>query len=249
MGSKQSLPTTMNMEDYKREEYSSLEIPEDVSYLHQIETTTETYTDLSLEVTWKIFDKNLKQYFVLKKLRITEKNTKAFHREIYILTRLLKHPGIIWVLRYFKSENYYFIIYNYFPGKPVLEYFVENPKKLTTTKIKQVAVQMLRVIQYMWRQGVIHRKINQKYVIFDGEQIVLSGFGDAALFDLTLLWSNEEKLQDFTQDNIHFCSLEMLQQKYDQQVDLWALGVLIYLLVTGKPLFPASNKNELMEKL
>jgi len=39
----------------------------------------------------------------------------------------------------------------------------------------------------------------------------------------------------------------VLGAPYDQAVDMWSLGCIIYELITGKPLFPAYDENELLE--
>ena len=35
--------------------------------------------------------------------------------------------------------------------------------------------------------------------------------------------------------------------QYDHAVDMWSLGCIVYELITGKPLFPAHDENELLE--
>ena len=39
----------------------------------------------------------------------------------------------------------------------------------------------------------------------------------------------------------------VLGNKYDHAVDMWSLGCIVYELITGKPLFPAKDENELIE--
>lgn len=71
---------------------------------------------------------------------------------------------------------------------------------------------------------------------------MLSGFGDASLFDINLLKNNVHKFSAFTQDNFHFASLDMMNMKYDEKVDIWAVGILTYLLFTGKLPFNGEDK-------
>ena len=39
----------------------------------------------------------------------------------------------------------------------------------------------------------------------------------------------------------------VLGVQYDHAVDMWSLGCIVYELITGKPLFPARDENELLE--
>lgn len=39
----------------------------------------------------------------------------------------------------------------------------------------------------------------------------------------------------------------VLGNKYDHAVDMWSLGCIVFELITGKPLFPAKDENELIE--
>ena len=39
----------------------------------------------------------------------------------------------------------------------------------------------------------------------------------------------------------------VLGNRYDTPVDIWSLGCIVYELITGRPLFPAKDENELIE--
>ena len=42
---------------------------------------------------------------------------------------------------------------------------------------------------------------------------------------------------------------EVFEQKYDQACDLWSLGVMLYILLTGKPLFNGRNSQQVFEDI
>lgn len=44
-------------------------------------------------------------------------------------------------------------------------------------------LELLTTLKYIHSQGVIHRNIDTKYLLFDGKNFVLVGFGKAALFN------------------------------------------------------------------
>ena len=48
---------------------------------------------------------------------------------------------------------------------------------------------------------------------------------------------------------IYYISPEVLEGKYDKLCDIWSLGVLLYILLTGIPPFYADNDLEIFKKI
>ena len=44
----------------------------------------------------------------------------------------------------------------------------------------------------------------------------------------------------------YYIAPEVLRQSYDLKCDLWSIGVLLYILLSGKPPFDGSNNDEIL---
>lgn len=109
--------------------------------------------------------------------------------------------------------------------------------------VKNAIQKLLEIIVYINSQGVIHRKVQPKYIIYDGNQLMLSGFGDSALFSHKIFEKWSIKFSLFTNDNPLFASPEMFKGNYTEKTDVWSIGVLTFLLLTGKFPFDGDDKN------
>jgi calcium-dependent protein kinase len=55
--------------------------------------------------------------------------------------------------------------------------------------------------------------------------------------------NNDEHLSRL-KGSIYYMAPEQIKMKYDQKVDVWSCGVILYILITGKPPFDAKKYND-----
>ena len=91
----------------------------------------------------------------------------------------------------------------------------------------------------MHRQGMIHRDLKP-------ENIVLS-FGIPKIGDFGWsVCSSTENRDTFCGTPLYISPELLLGNSYDRQVDIWALGVMMYEFLTGRIPFKIHHKNNLL---
>lgn len=154
-------------------------------------------------------------------------------REIEIQTNLC-HPNILKLHGQFHDEKRVFLILE-FAGQGELYKHLRKEHRFPEWKAAQYAAQMASALQHMHRKHVIHRDIKP-------ENILVGIHGELKLSDFG--WSvhapNTRRLTKCgTLDYLppEMCDPQRSNQPYDEKVDLWSLGVLLYEFLVGEAPF------------
>ena len=108
--------------------------------------------------------------------------------------------------------------------------------------------QMLIVIGYYHDKGIVHRDLKPQNVLLEDDMDVknmkLADFGTAGPFDPT----GKKKLTELV-GTPYYVAPEVLKNSYGSKCDLWSLGVMTYLLLTGKLPFTANSIETIFQKI
>ena len=156
---------------------------------------------------------------------------RRFERESVVIARL-NHPNIVHVIDKGKAGNRYYFVMEYVDGTSLRE-VIDSTKIPRRTKLEMVA-HVCKALDYAHKNGVIHRDIKPANILIDREgnpmvadfgiaQIVGPGDGEVTASDMvmgTLAYMSPE--QKISTTNV------------DQTTDIYALGVIIYEILTAK---------------
>lgn len=158
---------------------------------------------------------------------------KQVCREIEIQTNLC-HPNILKLYGHFHDEKRIFLILE-FAGQGELYKQLRKEHRFPEWKAAQYAAQMASALQHIHRKHIIHRDIKP-------ENILVGIYGELKLSDFG--WSvhapNTRRLTKCgTLDYLppEMCDPRRSDQPYDEKVDLWSLGVLLYEFLVGEAPF------------
>jgi serine/threonine-protein kinase len=152
-----------------------------------------------------------------------------FQREAGIGERL-NHPGVMRVYGSEKRSRVYMVM-EWCEGRLLREVLSEG--KLSQDRAIRIAIEMLKALEYIHENGVVHRDLKPENIMVDAhDHIKLIDFGiagDSAARRLT--YANFTA----TLGTADYISPEQVQGKRgDGRSDLYALGVILYEMLTGK---------------
>jgi serine/threonine-protein kinase len=193
---------------------------------------------------------------LLPKAFFEEGIVERFEREAKFVGKL-NHPNIVRVHDYGRHGELLYMAVEYVEGLS-LEEIIEQDAPLEPERTRQFVYQMLDALAHAHDRGIVHRDLKPGNILVveetepDGstrEVVKILDFGIAKLIQGE---SEDDNLQTLTQAGTvlgtpHYMSPEsIVGEDVDHTVDLYALGVIIYEMLTGRRPFTAKNSPSVM---
>ena len=197
-----------------------------------------------------IGEKNHKQYAIKKIRKDKIKNMKPFILEAEISLQL-KHENIITYYEIFEDSEYISYVMDLGEGGDLFDFIVGCPLgHLPADIVMELLIQIFEVVDYLHNiKGIVHRDLKPenfmiKINIFNKPQIKLIDFGFA-----TYIPKNEEKLKEYLGTR-EYAAPEILEGNgYREKVDEWAIGVIMYNMLTGYEPFKGNTPSEIKDSV
>jgi serine/threonine-protein kinase len=173
----------------------------------------------------------LSKQIILKTLNTDGLSDKTilerFKREAKILARL-DHPNIIKVLDFGTYNNFFYISFEYFPGRNLRE--VINNNNLSTDNKIQLIIQLLRALNIAHQNDIVHRDIKPENILINSTQeLKIADFG------LALVMNENNLTQSSTVVGTpSYMSPEQIRGEKTHQTDLFSCGLVCFELFTGR---------------
>jgi calcium-dependent protein kinase len=185
---------------------------------------------------------------VVNKMHLTNvEDIKRFFYEIEIL-RDLDHPNVLKVFEYFQDKDRLYILTEYVKGGELLTEM--NRRKATKQQffteeeaafmIKQVLI----TLNYLHNRKIVHRDIKPDNILIesmptdkhpdDPWQIKVVDFGTAMRFK-----KGSKLTQTF--GTSYYVAPEVLDGHYNEKCDIWSAGVVLYMMLSGRPPFTGAD--------
>lgn len=172
--------------------------------------------------------------FVAVKILKPEFNNNAdfvtrFKREANSIASL-SYPTIVSIYDVGSENNINFIVMEYINGKTLKQVIKENVKLDPLTALN-ITLKIADALEYAHKNNIIHRDVKPDNILITTDNIIkLTDFGIAKISDsVTITNSNK------TMGSVHYFSPEQAKGKLvDCRTDLYALGIVMYEMITGK---------------
>lgn len=165
-------------------------------------------------------------------------------REAHIMM-LLRHPHIVQLKNLVAVGPYFYILMDYVNGGQLLHYIVKR-KKLSEHRSRHFSRQIVSALDYMHRNSIVHRDLKIENILIDkaGKNIKIIDFG------LSNLFCPERRLTTYC-GSLYFAAPELLRATpyRGPEIDVWSLGVVIYVMVTGSVPFDDKSMPGLHDKI
>ena len=167
---------------------------------------------------------------IINKKLVTAIDVQQVKTEIDIL-KIAKHPNIIQLYDVLENENYIYIIMEYCAGGDLFSYIEKRGFRLPETRAAEIIHKLSTAVFFLHEYGVVHRDLKPENILMTDN----SPNADIRLVDFGLgkiIGPGEMCTDPF--GTFSYVAPEVLKEKpYSFKVDLFAIGIIAYLLVAG----------------
>lgn len=179
------------------------------------------------------------------KKHLSPKDLEELTKEVDIISSL-DHPNIIKFYETYHDKFYFHIVMELCTGKDLFEKIRSCNGKIQERKVAVVIMKVLHAISYCHSRGITHRDLKPENILFESSEIdpeiKLIDFG------LSRKYSSHEKMHTIL-GTPYYVAPEVLKGSYDEKCDIWSIGALTYIMLSGEPPFKGGCNNDIFHKI
>ncbi|KAK7882564.1 hypothetical protein WMY93_028738 [Mugilogobius chulae] len=164
---------------------------------------------------------------IIDKTQLDAVNLEKIYREVQIM-KMLDHPHIIKLYQVMETKNMLYLVTEYAKNGEIFDYLAKHGR-LSEPDARRKFWQILSAVEYCHNRNIVHRDLKAENLLLDGHMnIKIADFGFGNFFqpgEPLTTWCGSPP----------YAAPEVFEgQQYEgPQLDIWSMGVVLYVLVCG----------------
>ncbi|XP_069475089.1 calcium/calmodulin-dependent protein kinase type II subunit beta isoform X11 [Ambystoma mexicanum] len=183
---------------------------------------------------------------IINTKKLSARDHQKLEREARIC-RLLKHSNIVRLHDSISEEGFHYLIFDLVTGGELFEDIVAR-EYYSEADASHCIQQILEAVLHCHQMGVVHRDLKPENLLLaskcKGAAVKLADFG------LAIEVQGEQQAWFGFAGTPGYLSPEVLRKEaYGKPVDIWACGVILYILLVGYPPFWDEDQHKLYQQI
>ncbi|XP_070545093.1 calcium/calmodulin-dependent protein kinase type II delta chain-like isoform X18 [Ptychodera flava] len=183
---------------------------------------------------------------IINTKKLSARDFQKLEREARIC-RLLKHPNIVRLHDSIAEEGFHYLVFDLVTGGELFEDIVAR-EYYSESDASHCIQQILESVEHCHRHGVVHRDLKPENLLLaskaKGAAVKLADFG------LAIEVQGDQQAWFGFAGTPGYLSPEVLRKDpYGKPVDIWACGVILYILLVGYPPFWDEDQHRLYAQI
>ncbi|KAH9293092.1 hypothetical protein KI387_041704, partial [Taxus chinensis] len=173
-------------------------------------------------------------------------NRECLCSEISILKYVRGHHGIVQIHDFHEDEDCVWLLMELCSGGDLYERIVEK-KTFREDEAAAVLKSLMEAIRFCHSKGIVHRDLKPENILFADDssfpnRIKLADFGEASFSS-----SSGKKMRELVGTPFYMAPEVVQGNYYDEKVDVWSAGVILYIMLAGIPPFNGETTQQIFE--
>ncbi|ESO12436.1 hypothetical protein HELRODRAFT_155569 [Helobdella robusta] len=183
---------------------------------------------------------------IINTKKLSARDHQKLEREARIC-RLLKHPNIVRLHDSIQDEGFHYLIFDLVTGGELFEDIVAR-EFYSESDASNCMQQILESVDYCHQMNIVHRDLKPENLLLaskmNGAAVKLADFG------LAIEVQGDQQSWFGFAGTPGYLSPEVLRKEpYGKTVDVWACGVILYILLVGYPPFWDEDQHRLYAQI
>ena len=176
----------------------------------------------------------------------TKEGLAQLREEVFIMCKL-DHPNIVRLEEVYETDSEIYLVQELCLGGELFDRLDEQPDyHYTEAACARLVKQMLSAVRYLHSKGITHRDLKLENFLFssksDDSELKMIDFGLSKHFV-------SGEILTAPVGTPYTVAPEVIAGSYDEQCDVWAIGVIAFLLLSGDPPFGGCGGPESMTRV
>jgi hypothetical protein len=156
----------------------------------------------------------------------------------------LKHPNLVnlYDLRTDGSGDHW-VVMEYVAGEPLNVVLARHPGGLPRELVREWFLGIARAVAYLHDHGIVHRDLKPGNVFLENGMVKVGDYGLSKAIS-----TSQRTAQTQSVGTVHYMAPEISTGNYNKQIDVYAAGVILYEMLSGRPPFEGESSGEILMK-
>jgi serine/threonine protein kinase len=156
----------------------------------------------------------------------------------------IKHPQLVTIFDIKQdADGDSWIIMEYIAGKTLGEVLADAPRGMPMEDVLRWVEGIAQGVGYLHEHGIVHRDLKPANIFIENQAVKVADVGLSKF-----ITPSRRSAQTQSVGTVYYMAPEVAHGRYGKEVDLYALGVITYEMITGTVPFEGQSAGEIMMK-